>query len=59
VRVSLSACVGLTEVGCFGGGTRVMMHCKTQIVVLANYWLITVACYPSHADSKNAVVINY
>jgi len=32
------------------------LNCKT---CLANYWLITVACYPSHADSKNTVVINY
>jgi len=33
--------------------------CITQIVVLANYLVITVACYPSEANSKNAVVVKY
>jgi len=32
--------------------------CITQIVVLANYLVITVACYPSDGNSKNAMVTN-
>jgi len=31
--------------------------CITQIVVLANYLVITVACYPSDGNPKNATLV--
>ena len=39
--------------------TTEKLHCKTQIVVSANYLVSQLHDSPSHANSKNAAVVNY